>query len=379
MNIPFVDMARLHSGLREELVAAFERVLDSGAYVQSGEVAAFEREFARETSASHALAVSNGTTALHLALLACGVGPGDEVITVANTFIATVEAISMTGATPVFVDVDSQTMLMDPVEVERAITKRTRVILPVHLYGRMCDMETLTVIAHRHGLYVVEDACQAHGASLHGRRAGTIGDLGCMSFYPTKNLGTVGEGGVVLTNDEALAERVALLRNHGQAEKNVHTHVGYNYRMPELQAAALRVLLPHLRAWNAARVQAATWYARGLASLGVAEAAPAADGVHVYHLYVVRSHERADLQGFLQTRGIGTAVHYPTPIHLQPAYRFLGLGRGNLPRTEVAADEILSLPMHPSITEEEVVAVCMAVREFERSRVSAAEPTGVRA
>ena len=226
---------------------------------------------------------------------------------------------------------------------------------------------------------MVEDACQAHGASLHGRQAGTIGDLGCMSFYPTKNLGAVGEGGVVLTNDEALAERVALLRNHGQAEKNVHTHVGYNYRMPELQAASLRTLLPHLREWNAARVRAAAWYARGLASLNTAVAAPAGAGEHVYHLYVIRSAARGDLQGFLQARGIGTAVHYPTPIHLQPAYRFLGLGRGNLPRTEAAGDAILSLPMHPSITEEEVVAVCTAIRAFERSRMGVPELAGVRA
>ncbi len=371
MNIPFVDMARLHGGLRPELLDAFARVLDSGAYVQSSEVASFEREFAASTGARHALAVSNGTTALHLALLACGVRPGDEVITVANTFIATVEAIMMTGATPIFVDVDPETMLMDPVEVERCITHRTRVILPVHLYGRVCDMDALTAIAHRHGLYVVEDACQAHGATLNGRQAGTMGDLGCLSFYPTKNLGTVGEGGAVLTNEPALAARVESLRNHGQSAKNVHTEPGYNYRMPELQAAALRVLLPHLEAWNRSRVAAAGWYARGLSNLDIEECAPAPSGSHVYHLYVVRSGERAELQRFLAQKGIGTAIHYPTPIHMQPAYVTLGMGRGNLPRTEHAVDRILSLPMHPSITEEEVVAVCTAIREFERSRASA--------
>lgn len=368
MSVPFVDMRRLHAGARQELMAAFERVLDSGAFVQGQEVEAFEREFATACGVEHALAVNSGTAALHLALQACGVGPGDEVITVANTFIATAEAISLVGATPVFADIEAGGFNLDPADFERKITPRTRAVIVVHLYGRLAAMDEILAIARAHGLKVIEDACQAHGAAAAGGRgAGRFGDAGCFSFYPTKNVGTIGEGGMVVTADDAIAARIASLRNHGQAERHRHMEPGYNYRMPELQAAALRVFAPHLESWNNRRIEAASWYAAGLAEAGAQLPAPGAPREHVYHLYVVRSRRRDELQRFLQGRGIGSAVHYPTPIHLQPAYASERHGPGSLPRTEAAVREILSLPMHPSITAEEVAAVCEAVRSFERA------------
>lgn len=367
MKVPFVDMGRLHADTKPALMAAFERVLDSGAFVQGAEVEALEREFAASYGTPHALAVNSGTAALHVALQACGVGPGDEVITVANTFIATAEAITLAGATPVFVDIEPGGFNIDPDEVERHITPRTRAIIAVHLYGRTAQMERLAEIARSHGLKLIEDACQAHGAGIGGRRAGAFSDAGCLSFYPTKNIGTVGEGGMVVTADAGIAARVASLRNHGQRERHEHIEPGYNYRMPELQAAALRVLLPHLGAWNGARIAAADWYREGLAGTSVTLPEEGTRGGHVYHLFVVRSAQRAALQRFLGERGIGTAIHYPVAIHLQPAYASEGRGRGSLPRTEAAVDEILSLPMHPSITRAEVDAVCAAIREFDAS------------
>ncbi len=366
MKVPFVDMARLHASTRGELLAAFERVLDSGAFVQGPEVEALEHELAADFGVKHALAVQSGTSALHLALVACGVGPGDEVITVANTFIATAEAISMAGAKPVFVDIDPLTMNMDPAGAARAITARTRAIVPVHLYGRMAPMDAIMAIASDHGLRVIEDACQAHGAVADSRHAGTIGDAGCFSFYPTKNVGTVGEGGMVVTNDDAVAERIASLRNHGQTARHHHVEPGYNYRMPELQAAALRVFLPHIREWNAARVRAAKRYNEALEGSVVAPPRDAeGTGSHVYHLYVVETAERERMQHFLGERGIATAIHYPTPIHLQPAYASEATPPGSLPHTERAVGGILSLPMHPSISDPEIDAVCAAVRAFQ--------------
>lgn len=365
MSVPFVDLSRLHSPLREELLASFERVLDSSNYIQGEEVCSFEHEFARQGQVPEAIAVNNGTAALHLALRACGVGPGDEVITVANTFIATAEAITLCGAVPVFADILPGSFLIDPADVERRISPRTRAIVPVHLYGELADMESVCDLAARRGLKVVEDACQAHGASCRGRAAGTFGDAGCLSFYPTKNLGTIGEGGMVLTKDPVIARRVRSLRDHGQQGRHIHIEPGYNYRLPELQAAALRVLLPNLQSWNAARAAAAQRYRSGLAGSAVATpSGGAADESHVYHLFVVRTRHRDALQRFLAQHGIGTAIHYPTPIHLQPAYEAFGSGVGSLPNTERAVSEILSLPMHPSLTPAEVDAVCAALREF---------------
>ncbi len=376
MSVPFVDMNRLHEPNRDELLAAFARVLDSGGFVQGREVEAFERDFAATYGVRHAIAVSNGTTALHLALLANGIGPGDEVITVANTFIATVEAISMVGATPVFADIDYQTMLMDPADLERRVTARTRAIIPVHLYGRVCDMPAILELAQRFNLKVIEDACQAHGASDFGERAGTFADSGCFSFYPTKNLGTVGEGGMVVTNDDAIAERVAMLRNHGQGERHVHVEPGFNYRMSELQAAALRVFVPHLERWNEHRARVAAWYREALGNSGITLPAHGPAGAHVYHLYVARHAERDALMRHLSAAGVGAAIHYPTPIHLQPAYRGAGGGPGSLPITEHACSEIVSLPMHPTMSRAEVDEVASAVRAFNESRQWAASAAG---
>ncbi|MFN0093449.1 MAG: DegT/DnrJ/EryC1/StrS family aminotransferase [Dehalococcoidia bacterium] len=364
MSVPFVDMARLHGPAREDLLAAFARVLDSGAFVQGREVESFEKEFAASYGSKHALAVSNGTCALHLALVACGVEPGDEVITVANTFIATAEAISMAGATPVFVDIEADGFNIDPAAVERAITPRTKAVIAVHLYGRVADVASLKAVTARHGLKLIEDACQAHGATFAGRKAGTFGDAGCLSFYPTKNLGTVGEGGMVLTGDDEIAARVASLRNHGQTLRHLHVEPGYNYRMPELQAAALRVLLPHLDRWNWSRVRAARLYDALLDGANVAIPAPGGEGEHVYHLYVVRTSDRDGLVRHLQARGIGAAVHYPTPIHLQPAYASARHPAGSLPRTEAAVREIVSLPMHPHLNAAEILTVVEAIRAF---------------
>ena len=377
MNVPFVDLGRLHEDLRPALLAAFERVLESSAYVQGREVEAFEEDFAARIGSSHAIAVSNGTAALHLALVACGVGRGDEVITVSNTFIATAEAITLSGATPVFADIAPDSFLIDPDDVERRITPRTRAIIAVHLYGEVADMARLGAIARRHNLKLIEDACQAHGAALDGRAAGTIGDAGCLSFYPTKNLGAIGEGGMVLTRNAATAARVRSLRDHGQERRHLHVEPGFNYRMAELQAAALRVCLPHLSSWNQQRLAAAALYREGLAGTSVVAPQPTADGRHVYHLFVVRTQERDALAAFLTSRGIGTAIHYPTPIHRQPAYAAFGPGARSLPETENAVAEILSLPMHPSITAAEVTAVCDAVHAFDRQASRSIQRQGV--
>ena len=367
MTVPFVDLRRLHADVRDELLAAFARVLDSGGFVQGNEVAALEAEFGAQYGANHALAVNNGTSALHLALLACGVRPGDEVITVANTFIATAEAILMAGATPVFVDIEPGGFNMDPADFERHITPRTKAVIPVHLYGQLADMARILSIAHPHGIKVIEDACQAHGATTpDGARAGLIGDAGCLSFYPTKNVGTVGEGGMVLTQDDDIASRVRMLRDHGQSERHNHVLAGFNYRIPELQAAALRVLLPHLDQWNAGRIAAAQAYGAALyGSDAVSLPDIDASGGHVYHLFVLRSDRRAQLRAHLDALGVATAIHYPTPIHLQPAFAAFGDGPGSLPRTEAAVAEILSLPMHPLITGAEIAAVAEGVRAFQ--------------
>ena len=364
MTVPFVDLQRLHARSRDDLLAAFARVLDSGGFVQGAEVAALESEFGAQYGANHALAVNNGTSALHLALLACGVMPGDEVITVANTFIATAEAILMAGAIPVFADIEQGGFNMDPADFERRITPRTKAVIPVHLYGQIADMARILPIARRRGLKVIEDACQAHGAVRDGVRAGLFGDAGCLSFYPTKNVGTVGEGGMVLTQDPEIAERVRMLRDHGQSERHHHVLAGFNYRMPELQAAALRVLLPHLDRWNSGRIAAAKQYENELAGCEVARPEIDFAGSHVYHLFVIRSAQRNLLRAHLDEHGIATAIHYPTPIHLQIAFKEFGEGPGSLPRTEAAVTEILSLPMHPLITRDEITAVADGMRSF---------------
>lgn len=367
--IPLVDLKAQYEPLKVELFKAWEQVLDSMHLFLGPNLLAFEREFADFCEVEHAIGVSDGTNALHLALRAAGVGAGDEVITVAHTFIATVEAISLAGAVPVFVDIDPQTCLMDPALVEQKITPRTRAILPVHLYGQCVDMDPLLEIAARHGLVVIEDACQAHGATYKGRKAGSMGHLAAFSFYFTKNLGAYGEGGMVTTNDAALARRVRMLRDHGSETRYYHEVVGWNGRLDEMQAAALRIKLKHLDGWNAQRRLHAQQYADALAETSVRTPVETGESSHVYHLYVIRSARRDALRARLAERGIGTGIHYPLPIHLQQACAHLGYRRGDLPVTEQAADEILSLPMYAELTEEQIERVAAEVKEF------LAEPT----
>ncbi len=356
-RVPFVDLRAQHDVIGAELRSAVLRVLDSLDYVQGAEVSAFEDEFAVACGVTHAVATSTGTSALHLALLAAGVKPGDEVVTVSHTFIATAEAISACGAVSVFIDIDPRTYLMDASLLEAAITPRTKAIIPVHLYGAMADMDAILAVANRHGLPVLEDACQAHRATYKGRRAGSLGAAGCFSFYPSKNLGTIGEGGAVVTNDSAMAARMRMLRDHGQSRRYYHDVVGYNYRMASLQAAALRVKLPYLDGWNEARRSHAEQYARLLSGLPISLPEDSADVVPVYHLYVIRALDRDGLREHLTAQGIGTGIHYPVPIHRQLAYADTGWVTGALPVTERVAGQVLSLPMYAELTNGQIAAV----------------------
>ncbi|HKY31126.1 MAG TPA: DegT/DnrJ/EryC1/StrS family aminotransferase [Candidatus Polarisedimenticolia bacterium] len=364
MTIPFMDLKSQHRPLRAELEAAVSRVLESGHFVLGEEVEAFEKEFAAAIGARHAVAVSSGTAALHLALLAAGVGPGDEVITVPFTFVASVSAIWQAGARPVLADVDPATFTLDPSRAEAAISPRTRAILPVHLYGQPADMEPLLEMARRRGIAVVEDAAQAHGASVRGRPAGTMGDLGCFSFYPSKNLGACGEGGLITTQSGELAARARMLRDWGQREKYRHDIKGFNARMDGIQGAILRVKLRRLRAWTEARRALAARYDRLLAGLSVSTPAVREGAGHVYHLYTIRAPRRDGLRQALAARGIGTGLHYPVPVHLQPAWADLGHVSGAFPESERAAREVLSLPLYAEMPEEHVDRVAEAVREW---------------
>lgn len=360
--IPFVDLRAQYDSIQAELDAAVLGVLRSGAFILGPEVAAFEREFADYTGAAQAIGVNTGTSALHLALLAAGIGDGDEVITVPCTFVATVAAIRYTGARPVFIDVDPVTLTMDPAQIEGAITARTRAILPVHLYGQPADLDPILEIAKRRGLTVIEDAAQAHGAEYKGRRVGSIGDLGCFSFYPGKNLGAAGEGGMVVTNNPDYAHAIRVLRDWGQEEKYKHAVRGYNYRLEGIQGAVLRVKLRHLETWTEARRAHAARYSAALADAGVRTPVEAAWARHVYHVYAIRTAQRDALQRDLQARGVSTGIHYPIPVHLQRAHADLGYRRGQFPVSEQAADEVLSLPMFAELTDAQIEAVAAAVK-----------------
>lgn len=379
MNVPFLDLRLHHAPLRGELTEAFEAVVDASAFAGGPFVSRFEQNFAAYCGARHGVAVGTGTDALWLALLALGVGPGDEVITTPMTFMATVEAITYTGAKPVFVDIDKSTYTMDPLELEIAVNRRTRAIIPVHLYGQMADMDPILKIARRHGIWVVEDACQAHGATYHGKRAGSLGDIGCFSFYPGKNLGAFGEGGAVVTDNEELARKIQMLRDHGQARKYYHDVVGWNARMDGIQGAVLEIKLKHLEAYNRARRQHAEHYRsllNGVPDLILPRERP--ESRHVYHLFVVRVPDRDRILKEMADCGVACGIHYPIPVHLQAAYRSLGLERGAFPVTEQCADEVLSLPMFPELTGSQVETVarelkkCLAARS--RVIVPAAEP-----
>jgi len=362
--IPFLDLKAQYKSIKGEIDAAVLSVLGSAQYVLGDEVAAFEREFSAYCGTKHAIAVNTGTSALHLALLAAGVGPGDEVVTVPFTFVASVAAICYIGARPVFVDVDPVTLTMDPERLEGAITARTKAILPVHLYGQMADMDAIGEIAARHGIPVIEDACQAHGAEYRHRRAGSIGLSGCFSFYPGKNLGACGEGGIVVTDDDAQMETIRMLRDWGQQRRYHHVLKGYNYRMDGIQGAILRVKLRHLEDWTEARRKHARHYSSLLAGSRHVQTPTEATGRrHVYHIYAVRSPDRDGLQRSLQAEGIQTGLHYPIPVHLQPAYADLGHSVGDFPVSEAAACEVLSLPIYPEMTPQAVESVVVAVEQ----------------
>jgi dTDP-4-amino-4,6-dideoxygalactose transaminase len=350
MRVPLVDLMAQFRPIKNEVMTAIEAVLDEMHLFLGPNTYAFEEEFAKYCGARYCVSVANGTDALHLALRAAGVGEGDEVITVAHTFFATAEAIVMVGATPVYVDIDPDTYLIDVSQIEARVTSRTKAILPVHLYGQMADLDPIMEIAARHALVVIEDAAQAHGAEYKGRRAGSIGQLGCFSFYFSKNLGAYGEAGAIVTSDPELARRVRLYRDHGSEKRYHHVEFGFNARMDEIQAAVLRIKLRYLDDWNAQCREHAATYGSLLAGANVGLPITAAERSHIYYVYVIRSADRDGLQQALADRQIGTGIHFPIPTHLQVASRKLGNQTGDLPHTEQAAREVLSIPMYPELT-----------------------------
>lgn len=365
MTVPFVDLKRQFQSVREEIIQSVISVLESGHYILGEEVKAFETEIATYCGCKFGIGVNSGTDALLLTLVASDIGVGDEVITVANTFIATAEAISLTGATPVFVDVDERTMTMAVEQVAARITPRTKAIIPVHLYGHPVDMDPIMTLAEQHGLVVIEDACQAIGATDKGRRAGSIGHAGCFSFVPAKNLGGYGDGGMIVTNDEHLRDRIEVLRNHGSSRKYYHDVIGYNSRLDSLQAAVLRVKLRRVDEWNAIRLARARHYTDLLEGTRVITPKERPGTQPVYHLYVIRTRERDALQASLKRAGIEILIHYPVPIHQQRAYA--ALPYFSLPVTEQIAQEILSLPLFPEMSEDEVKEVAERIHVFERT------------
>lgn len=354
MTVPYFDLKKQYSGMREEILGALDRVCGSASFILGEEVGKFEKEFAALCEAKYCVAVNCGTSALHLALLSLGVGPGDEVITTPNTFIATAEAVCYTGARPVFVDIDPKTANLDPALIERAITSRTKVILPVHLYGRPADMDRILDLADRRGLKVIEDACQAHGARCRGRRVGSLGAAAAFSFYPTKNLGAYGEGGALTTNDAEIAAFARSLRTHGQSGPYTHDRMGYNYRMDGFQGAVLRVKLKRLEEWNRRRREIADLYRSILRDSKVEILPDDSRDERVYHLFVVYVERRDAVRAALEASGVYTAVHYPRPLHLQPCFAALGYGPGGLPHAERACGRALSMPFYPEMTEEQV-------------------------
>lgn len=369
VKVPYLDLKAQYQGIKPEIDAAIARVLDSCAFVLGPEVSGFEQDFAAYSGTSECIALNSGTSALHLALLAAGVGPGDEVITVPFTFVASVSAVVYTGAKPVLVDIDPRSFTMDPALVEAAITPRTKAILPVHLYGQPADIDPIMEVARRHNLVVIEDAAQAHGAKYKGRAVGSIGDMACFSFYPGKNLGAYGEGGAVTTSNPEYARTIRMLRDWGQDRKYHHVLRGYNYRMEGFQGAILRVKLRYLDAWTEGRRAVVGKYNRLLADSGMElpTLMPWATR-HVYHVYTVRTKERAFVQAALEREGIQTGIHYPIPVHLQPAFADLGYARGVFPHSEKAADEVLSLPLYPEMTDDHIQSVSQALMGLAATR-----------
>lgn len=369
MQIPFVNLKAQYETLKDEMAEAIRGVLDSAQYIGGEALASFERDFAAYCQVRYARGVANGTDAIHLALRALGIGHGDEVITTAHTFIATAAGIVATGARPVLVDIDPDTYTIDPKMIERAVTDRTKAIIAVHLFGQPADMGPIKDIARRRGLYLIEDAAQAHGAEYRGVRTGGLGDVACFSFYPAKNLGAFGDGGAVTTNNAAIAERIERLRDHGRTTHYSHAEIGFNSRLDALQAAVLQVKLRRLDEWNTNRRRAAEWYAEEFAQSGIKTPLVRMGSTHVYHLYVITTDERDAMRIKLDEAGVATGIHYPLPLHLQPALAYLGYRQGDLPCCEAVAARSLSLPMFPELTRDQVRHVAAIVG-------NAAEPDG---
>jgi dTDP-4-amino-4,6-dideoxygalactose transaminase len=364
MSIPLVNLRKQYAPLKDEILSGIEHVFEGMMLFLGENVQALEKDFTQFCSARYGVGVSDGTAALHIILRAMDIGPGDEVITVSHTFIATVEAILLTGATPVFVDIDPVTYLMDVTQVENKITPHTKAILPVHLYGQTVDMNPLLELASKYHLRIIEDACQAHGAEYKGRKAGSIGDAAAFSFYYSKNLGAYGEGGFITTNDPELYRRVRMIRDHGSERRYYHDLVGINARLDEIQAVVLLAKLPHLSEWNQQRRAHAALYNQLLQDSPATTPVEQAGNTHIYHLYVVRVPKRDELQGWLKERGIFTGIHYPVPCHLQPAMNSLGYKNGDLPVTEKVVPEIISLPMFAELTDEEIASVVNGISTF---------------
>ena len=365
INIPLMDLKAQVRALKPQFMDGFSQILDNTAFCLGPNVEAFEKEFAAYSQTAYGVAMNSGTSALHLALAALGVQPGDEVVTTPYTFVATAWAISYCGATPVFADIDPATFNLCPTAAEKALTPKTKAIIPVHLYGQPADMDPLLDLSRRKGLPLVEDAAQAHGATYKGKRVGGFGAISAFSFYPSKNLGAAGEGGIALTNDATLAAKLKSLREHGSTKRYYHDTVGYNYRMEGVQGMVLKIKLPHLDGWNARRQQIAKMYGELLEGSTVKLPPVGADRTHVYHLYVVRHAQRDALAEYLKNKGIGTAMHYPLPLHLQKAYESLKQGPGCFPHSEQASKECLSLPMYPEMTDDMVKTVAKTVKEWK--------------
>lgn len=354
VRVPYFDLTAQYEGLSEEINAAIQRVCSKAAFILGEEVERFESAFAEYCGVKHCVALNSGTSALHLALLAAGIGPGDEVITTSNTFIATAEAISYTGATPIFVDIHPATANIDPVGIEKAVTEKTRAVIPVHLYGRPADLDAIDAIVKRHRLTLIEDACQAHGATYRGKRVGGFGHSAAFSFYPGKNLGAYGEGGALTTNDDKTAELARALRSHGETTRYLHAYVGYNYRMDGFQGAVLSVKLKHLDEWTGRRRELSARYRQLLENARVDLPEDGLDSDCVYHVFVAYVDERDKVRAKLAEMGVQTAVHYPKPVHLQDAFRHLGYREGSLPHTERACARVLSMPLFPEMTDDQV-------------------------
>ena len=366
-TVPYLDLQAQYRPLRSEMLRALEEICESARFAQGPVTSDFESKFAVYCGVDHCVSLNSGTSALHLALRCLDVVPGDEIVTVSMTFIATAWAISYLGATPVFVDIDPVRRTLNPDKLEAAITPRTKALVPVHLYGMPAQMDRINAIAAQYRLPVIEDAAQAHGAKYRGKRVGQFGQIACFSFYPSKNLGAYGEGGALITNNAAIAERARSLRDHGQRQKYLHDEIGYNYRMDSFQAAVLSIKLKHLDDWNAARVDRARYYAELLKDSSYKLPAPVSDSECVWHCYVIETPKRDRVRSLLQDVGIETAVHYPVPIHLQKPYAHLGYQPGDLPVTEALCEQCLSLPLYPELSKEKISRVASVLRDLEKS------------